>query len=64
MLHLALARYIDDQENFGVYKEILKEILQYGAERNLKNRDGYTPEMLVMQYKERIRQQEPEEGED
>lgn len=27
MLHVAIARYIGDQENFGVYKEVIKEIL-------------------------------------
>lgn len=27
MLHVAIARYINDQENFGVYKEVIKEVL-------------------------------------
>ena len=27
LLHLGLARYIDDQENYGVYKEVFKMLL-------------------------------------
>jgi hypothetical protein len=27
VLHVALARYIDDQENYGLYKEVIKSIL-------------------------------------
>ena len=37
VLHVALARYIDDQENYGLYKEVIKSILQFGAKRDLKN---------------------------
>ena len=36
-LHLAIVSYIDDQENYLVYKEIIKEILQYGASRTEMN---------------------------
>ena len=31
MLHVAINRYIEDQENFGIYKEVIKELLQFGA---------------------------------
>jgi hypothetical protein len=58
MLHVALARYVDDQDNFGVYKEIIKEILQYGAARDLRNKDGLTAEDLIKTYKSRIKLQE------
>jgi len=27
MLHILLARYINDQENYGVYKEVIKQLL-------------------------------------
>ena len=27
MLHVVILRYINDQENFGVYKEVIKEML-------------------------------------
>lgn len=54
MLHVALARYIDDQDNFNVYKEVIKEILQYGAKRDIKNKDGLTPAELVEMYEPRI----------
>lgn len=43
VLHVALTRYIDDQENYGLYKEVIKSILQFGAKRELKNKDGLTP---------------------
>ena len=39
-LHLALVRYVDDQENYGVYKEIIKLLLQFGASRDLRNNKG------------------------
>lgn len=50
MLHVALAKFIDDQENYGVYKEVIKELLQFGARRDLKNKDGLTPYDLVLHY--------------
>ena len=37
-LHLAVVRFMDDQENYGVYKEIMKEMLQFGASRKIKNK--------------------------
>lgn len=37
VLHVAVARFVNDQENFGVYKEVIKEMLQYGARRDLVN---------------------------
>ena len=47
MLHVAIARYIEDQENFGIYKEVIKELLQFGAQRDVKNNDGLNPFALV-----------------
>ena len=47
MLHVALARYIDDQQNYSVYKEVIKEILQFGAKRELQNQDKLTPIELL-----------------
>jgi len=54
MLHVAIARFIDDQQNFGVYKEVIKEILQYGALRDIKNKDGLTPEKMVEGLQDKI----------
>lgn len=39
MLHVALARYVEDQDDYSVYKEIIKEILQFGAKRELRNQE-------------------------
>ena len=50
LLHLALARYIEDQENYGVYKEVFKMLLKLGADRNIKNKQGYTPLQLLKSY--------------
>ena len=57
MLHVALARYIDDQQNYSVYKEVIKEILQFGAKRELQNQDKLTPIELLEGYKEKIKLQ-------
>jgi hypothetical protein len=43
MLHVAISRYIEDQENYSYYKEMIKEMLQMGAKRELKNSDKKTP---------------------
>ena len=61
MLHVALARYINDQENYGVYKEVIKEMLQFGARRDIINNEGYTPEQLNYSYKNKILLQTPED---
>ena len=37
MLHVAISRYIEDQENYSYYKEMIKEMLKMGAKRELKN---------------------------
>ena len=60
MLHVALARYIDDQQNFSNYKEVIKEILQFGAKRQLQNQDKLTPIELLEGYKEKIKLQTPQ----
>lgn len=57
MLHVAINGYIDDQQNFGVYKEVIKEILQFGAKRDLKNEEGKTPYQLVELYRHDIQLQ-------
>lgn len=54
MLHVAINGYIDDQQNFGVYKEVIKEILQFGARRDLRNQEGKTPYQLVEFYRNEI----------
>jgi len=38
---------VDDQDNYGVYKEIIKEMLQFGASRVLKNNKNQTPYELL-----------------
>ena len=43
MLHVALSRYVEDQDDYVVYKEIIKEILQFGAKRELCNQEKLTP---------------------
>lgn len=43
MLHVAISRYIEDQENYSYYKEMIKEMLQMGAKRELKNSNKKTP---------------------
>lgn len=47
MLHVAIVRYVDDQQNYNVYKEVVKEILQFGAKRELRNKDQLTPIQLL-----------------
>ena len=59
MLHVALARYVEDQDDYSVYKEIIKEILQFGAKRELRNQEQLTPIELLEGYKERIKLQTP-----
>ena len=54
MLHVAISRYIDDQDNYGVYKEVLKYILSFGASRELKNQQGMTAEKLILSYQPRV----------
>jgi hypothetical protein len=54
VLHVALSRYIDDQDNYGLYKEVIKSILQFGAHRDIKNNQGLTPIKLLHQFKSRI----------
>ena len=56
-LHLALISYIDDQENYLVYKEIIKEILQYGAARTLKNNVQQRPIDVLRQLQDKIKLQ-------
>jgi len=53
-LHLALVRFVDDQDNYGIYKEIIKEMLQFGASRSLKNKNGFTPYDLLCTFKNMI----------
>ena len=43
MLHLSIARYIADQEHYETYKEILKAMLRFGADRQLINNIGLKP---------------------
>ena len=43
MLHLAIARYIVEQDQFDTYKEMLKSMLRFGADRNMKNKNGMRP---------------------
>lgn len=54
MLHVAIIRYVDDQENFGIYKEVVKELLQFGALRDIKNNDGLNPYALVESLEDNI----------
>ena len=55
MLHIVVARYITNQEDYGFYKEIIKELLQLGAQRDLQNRDGLTPIELLQKNEENIK---------
>jgi hypothetical protein len=55
MLHVAISRYLEDQENYYYYKEMIKEMLQMGANRELKNSDGQTPLQLLISLKNWIR---------
>jgi hypothetical protein len=55
MLHVAISRYLEDQENYYYYKEMIKEMLQMGAKRELKNLDGQTPLYLLISLKNWIR---------
>ena len=55
MLHVALVRYIDDQHNYNVYKEVIKEILQFGAKRETRNKDQLTPLQILEGYRDRIK---------
>lgn len=55
MLHLAIARYIADQDNFETYKEMLKSMLRFGAERNMKNKNGLMPIEILEQNKHNIK---------
>ena len=43
VIHIALSRFLEDQDNFSIYKEIIKELLQFGASRHLKNEMDMTP---------------------
>ena len=54
MLHVAIVRYVEDQENFGIYKEVVKELLQFGAQRDVKNNAGLNPYSLVESLEDRI----------
>jgi ankyrin repeat protein len=54
VLHVALARYIDDQENYGLYKEMIKSILQFGAKRDVRNDEGLTPIELLRSFEPRV----------
>ena len=55
ILHVAISRYLEDQENYFYYKEMIKEMLQMGAKRELKNSDGQTPLDLLISLKNWIR---------
>ena len=55
MLRVAISRYLEDQENYYYYKEMIKEMLQMGAKRELKNSDGQTPLQLLISLKNWIR---------
>lgn len=61
MLHCAISRYIEDQINFGVYKEIIKELLQFGAERKLEDHMDRTPYQLLQSNQDRIILQDRED---
>jgi len=50
MLHVMLARYINDQENYGVYKEVIKQLLQLSHSRDVKNNLKLTPAGLLDKY--------------
>jgi hypothetical protein len=54
VLHVALARFVQDQENYGLYKEVIKSILQFGAMRELKNNQGLSPIDLLRKLRPRI----------
>jgi len=47
-LHLALLRYIDDQDNYQTYKAIIKQLLMLGASRTLTNNKELTANGLLM----------------
>ena len=61
MLHVAITRYIEDQENFGIYKEVIKELLQFGAQRDIKNNEGLNPYSLVESFEDKIVLKEEED---
>jgi len=56
-LHLTIISYIDDQDNYLVYKEIIKEILQYGASRTLKNNVQQRPVDVLRQLQDKVKLQ-------
>ena len=39
-LHLAVNRYVDDQDNYFIYKAIMKQLLRLGASRTLENNEN------------------------
>lgn len=61
MLHVAIVRYIEDQDNFGIYKEVIKELLQFGAQRDVKNNEGLNPYSLVESLEHKIILKEEED---
>lgn len=61
ILHLAIVRYIADQDNFDTYKAMLKQMLKFGAERNLKNKNGLRPIEILNQNRHAIKLQTKED---
>ena len=53
-LHLALLRYIDDQDNYQTYKAIIKQLLMLGASRTLTNNKELTANGLLMDLQAKI----------
>ena len=53
-LHLCLIKYVGDQENYYIYKAIMKAMLKFGASRKIKNQWGQTPGDLLETLEHRI----------
>ena len=53
-LHLAINRYVEDPDNYPIYKAILKQILRMGADRKLKNKNNMTAYDLLYMAKDKI----------
>ena len=54
-LHLAVNRYVDDQDNYFIYKAIMKQLLRLGASRTLENNENLSSYDLLKLFKFRIR---------
>lgn len=54
-LHLAVNRYIDDQDNYFIYKAIMKQLLRLGASRTLENNKNLSSYDLLKLFKFRIK---------